>query len=307
MIVIFFGTPEFAIPPIEKLIEAGFEIAAVVTEPARPAGRHQETVPSPVKIFAAEKKFTIFEPKSVKAPEWTEKIKTLAPDLLIVAAYGQIMPKTIIEIPRFGCLNIHPSLLPKYRGASPVQFAILNGERETGVTIMLMDEKMDHGPILAQEKIEIGSREDAPSLLERAANLGALMLIPTINDYVNEKIIPQEQRHDEATFSKILKKDDGKIDWQKSAAEIYNQIRAFRPWPGTWSNFRLRNAECRIKILDGKIGDESPDMLKIGDFFVTAGGDLAIKCGVGSLIIKNLVPEGKKEITGIEFIRGYLK
>jgi len=314
MRIIFFGTPDFSIPALKVLLESDFEIVAVITEPTRPTGRKQELIPSPVKSLAIKNNLTVLEPESIKSPEWAEQIKSLAPDIAVVAAYGQIIPQTVIDIPKFGFINIHPSLLPKYRGASPVQSAILNGETETGVTIMLMDEKMDHGPILAQEKISIGNNEDTPSLLARTAELGAEMLPRVIADFVAGKIKPREQNHEAATFSKILKKEDGQIDWQKSASEIYNQIRALRPWPGTWANFRLQNADCRIKILDGEVIDESPGTINAGDFFVSPpyeggarGGRLAVKCGSGSLIINRLIPEGKKEMSGEEFARGYLK
>lgn len=314
MRIIFFGTPDFSVPALKKLIESDFEITAIITEPARPIGRKQELIPSPVKSLALKNNLTVLEPESAKSPEVAEQIKSLAPDLAIVAAYGQILPKELLEIPKFGFINIHPSLLPKYRGASPVQFAILNGEKETGVTIMLMDAKMDHGPILAQEKISIGNDEDTPSLLARTAELGAKMLVPTIEGYINKTIVPREQNHETAIFSKILKKEDGQIDWNKSAREIYNQIRALRPWPGTWSNFRLQNADCRIKILDGRPSDESPNEIEIDDFFVSPpleegarGGQLAVKCGHSSLLISKLQPEGKKEMSGAEFLRGYLR
>ncbi|MEK7211721.1 MAG: methionyl-tRNA formyltransferase, partial [Patescibacteria group bacterium] len=284
MRTIFFGTPNFAIPALQKLKEADFEIVGVFTEPSRPVGRHQEITPSPVKLFAEKSNLAVFEPESLKTSPfskggegdfWAKQIKSLAPDIAVVAAYGQIIPQAIIDIPKYGFINIHPSLLPKYRGASPVQFAILNGERETGVTIMLMDEKMDHGPILAQEKIAIGDDEDTPSLLTRAAELGAKMLSPTIEGYLNKTIVPQEQNHEAATFSKILKKADGQIDWQKSALEIYNQIRAFRPWPGTWNEFKIKNSKLKIKILDASPSNEStPEKINIGNFFVSPPLDL---------------------------------
>lgn len=306
MKLIFFGTPEFAVPPLKALLAADFEIVGVFTEAARPVGRHQEIVPSPVEIFAKKNNLPVFAPESAKSPEIAEQIKSLAPDIAIVAAYGQILPKELLEIPKYGFINIHPSLLPKYRGASPVQSAILNGEHETGVTIMLMDAKMDHGPTLAQEKISISDDEDTPSLLARTAELGAKMLVSAITGFANKTIAPQEQNHEAATFTKILKKEDGQINWQKSATEIYNQIRALRPWPGTWSNFRLQNADCRIKILDGRPTKESPSDIAAGNFFVV-NDELGIKCGEGALIIKKLIPEGKKEMSGAEFIRGYLK
>ena len=250
----------------------------------------------------------VLEPENVKSPEWAEKIKAIGPDIAVVAAYGQIIPQAILDIPKIGFVNLHPSLLPKYRGASPVQYAILNGERETGVTIMLMDDKMDHGQILAQEKISINEDEDTPSLLARTAELGAKMLVPTIRGYINKTIVPREQNHEAATFSKILKKEDGQIDWQKSATEIYNQIRALRPWPGTWAVFRIKNQELRIKILEGRPSDETaPKGIEIGEFFKSSAGELAVKCGQDILIIETLLPEGKKEVSGTDFKRGYLK
>jgi methionyl-tRNA formyltransferase len=307
MRVIFFGTPNFAIPPLKALLKTDFEIVGVFTEAPRPVGRHQEILPSPVKIFAEKNNLPVFMPENAKSPEVAKQINALAPDVAVVTAYGQILPQELLKIPKFGFINIHPSLLPKYRGASPIQSAILAGEMETGITIMLMDAKMDHGPILAQEKIAIGDDEDTPSLLARTAELGAKILPRVIIDFVGGKIEPKEQNHEAATFTKILKKEDGKIDWQKSAREIYNQIRALRPWPGTWSIFKIKNQELRIKILDGRPIKKSLEKIEIGTFLKTPDGRLAIKCGDDALIISKLQPEGKKEMSAAEFIRGYLK
>ena len=308
MKIIFFGTPDFSVPALKALIEAGHEIAGVFTELARPVGRHQEIIPSPVEIFAKKNNLPVFAPESAKSPEVAEQIKSLAPDLAVVAAYGQILPNELLEIPRYGFINIHPSLLPKYRGASPVQSAILKGETETGVTIMLMDAKMDHGAILAQEKISIADDEDTPSLLARTAELGAKMLPQVIADFIAEKIKPQEQNHEAATFTKILKKEDGQIDWNKSAREIGNQIRALRPWPGTWSEFKIKNSKLKIKIIDGRpTNEQPPESIGVGEFFKASNNELAVRCGQNALNIKKLIPESKKEMSGAEFIRGYLK
>ena len=211
-----------------------------------------------------------------------KKVKKLKPDLIIIASYGKIIPKKVLEIPKYGCLNIHPSLLPKYRGPSPIQTTILNGNKETGVTIMLIDEKIDHGPILAQQKWEIpNSRITYPELSQKLAQLGVKLLIQTIPKWIKGEIKTKPQDESKATYTKILKREDGKINWSKPDQEIEKQIRAFNPWPGTFTFIKHKSKALRIKVLEAEISKEN------------------------KLIIKKLQPEGKKPMTLEEFKRGY--
>ncbi len=209
-----------------------------------------------------------------------KKLKELKPDLVIVASYGKIIPKDILKIPKYGCLNVHGSLLPKYRGPSPIQTAILNNDKETGVTIILMDEKIDHGKIISNSKFLISKKFTYPELCEKLANLGVKLLIETIPKWTKGQIKPKPQNESKASYTKILKREDGKIDWNKSAQEIERQIRAFNPWPGTFTFIKHKNKTLRIKILEANVKDNK-------------------------LIIKKLQPEGKKPMTFEEFQRGY--
>jgi len=272
--IIFIGASEFAVPALEKLIKNNYTLLAVVTALDKPVGRKQEITPPPVKKAALKYKPPILQPEKISNIK--SEISNLKPDLIIVAAYGQIIPKNILEIPKFGCLNLHPSLLPKYRGPSPIQTAILNGEQETGITIMKMDEKIDHGPIIAQKKIILSGKENYQTLEKKLSQLTANFLIEILPQYLQNKIKPQEQKHGQATYTKILSRDDGKIDWNKSAPEIERMVRAFYPWPGVWTEFNGQ----RVKILKVKIVDQK-------------------------LILELIQPAGKKPMTGEEFFRGH--
>lgn len=268
MKIIFIGTPEFGAIILEKLCKANLRPVLVVTAPDKPVGRKQILTPSSVKIIAQRYK--------IKVGQAMSNFREIKPELVLVAAFGQILPKEILEIPKYGCLNVHPSLLPKYRGAAPVQFAILNGEKETGVTIFLMDEQIDHGPILAQRKTVIGPNETMGQLQSRLAVLGAELLIDAIPDWIRGKIRLRRQDERRATYTKILKKEDGKIDWRESAKIIERQIRAFYPWPGSYT------------IYKGKI-------LKI----------LKAEVSKGNLVIKEAQLEGKKPMAFGDFLRGH--
>ena len=249
MKIIYLGTPEFSAVILEALINSDHEIAAVITNPDAPIGRKQILTPSPVKIIAEKNKIPIIK---------LEEIQKDA-DLAIVAAYGKIIPKNILNIPRYGTINVHPSLLPKYRGASPIQNTILNGDKKTGVTIMKLDEEMDHGPILAQAELPIAGNDTYESLSQKLTILGEKLLIKTIPDYVSGKIKPVEQKHAEATYTKIIKKEDGKIDWSKSATEIERIIRAFYPWPAAWAIWEGKV----LKILEAEVRGDNLEIKKL--------------------------------------------
>lgn len=311
---ILIGTSEFAERIFRKIYPAmrdKFEIIAVVTAEDKPIGRKQILTPPPIKKWAAENNLPVLQPEKISAPEWIKKIKELNPDLIILVAYGQIIPKEILDIPEYKALNIHPSLLPKYRGASPIQAAILNGDRETGVTIMLMDEKMDHGPILASAKLQIpASPAGRPNsqtyqeLSEKLANLGAELLIKILPDWIKGKIKSQEQDHSKATFCKIIKKEDGKIDWNKSAEEIERQIRAFQEWPGSYTDFNgkiLKITEADYENLSTMLGAST----KIGEVFIADKKELGVQTRNGILILKRIQLEGKKPMPVKDFLNGH--
>ncbi len=272
--IIFIGTSSFAITTLEELIENGYEILAVITAPDKPVGRKQELTPSPIKEIALKYNLVIFQPEKIS--EVKEKISQLNPDLIITSSYGQIIPKNIIDIPKKGSLNLHPSLLPKYRGPSPIQTAILNGEEVTGVTIIKMDEKMDHGPIITQQETNINPNDTYESLENKLSDQITDLLIKTLPRYFKNKIQLKIQDESKATYTKILTRDNGKIDLQKDVQEIERKVRAFSPWPGTWTEINNQ----RVKILKVKIKNNL-------------------------LSLELIQPAGKKPMTGEEFFRGH--
>jgi methionyl-tRNA formyltransferase len=291
--IIFIGTSQFAVPALENLIKNDYNIISVITAPDKPVGRKQTITPLPVKQTALKYKLPILQPEKIS--EISSKIATLAPDLIIVAAYGQLISKSILDIPRLGCLNLHPSLLPKYRGPSPIQTAILNGDKTTGVTIILMDEKIDHGPIISQKEITIASDENYQTLEKKLAETAADFLIEILPRYIQGEIKPQTQDESKASYTKILTRQDGQIDWNKSAQEIERMVRAFYPWPGAWTYFNSQ----RVKILKAKAIEKKE--------IVDAKKELILPTGEGFLLIEILQPAGKKPMTGQEFFRGHPK
>jgi methionyl-tRNA formyltransferase len=301
--IIFFGTSEFAREILRGLLSAGYEIQALVTQPDKMIGRHQILTPPPTKEVAQEYKIPILQPEKIKNnSESINQIKELSPDLIITAAYGQIIPKKILTLPKFGAINIHASLLPKFRGASPIQAAILAAEEEVGVTIMLMDEELDHGPIIGNSKFKIqNSKFTAEELSNELAKIGIKLLIEILPEWLAGAIKPAEQNHSQATYTRILTRENGRIDWSKSAEEIERQIRAFTPWPGTWTTW-----EGKIfKIFEAEIL-ETKNSYKFGEVF-KYNNFLAVKCEKNALIIKKLQLEGKKEMSQEEFLNGYPK
>lgn len=307
--IVFMGTPEFGAIILEQLINSGYKPILVVTAPDKPVGRKQILTPPPIKTSAQKYNISIAQPEKIKNLE--TEIKNLRPDLGIVAAYGQIIPENILDLPRFGFLNVHPSLLPKYRGASPVQYAILSGDKETGVTIMLLDKQMDHGSILAQEKTEIKPNETTKELRERLANLGAKLLAETIPDWVGGKIQSKPQNETEATYTKILKKKDGKINWGNSAESIERQVRALNPWPGAYTEAKINGNKKTLKILKAKVlkvaNPAACPVCPVGKTLVAPQNELCVQTGQGFLVIAELQLEGKRPMGSEEFLRGHEK
>ncbi|MCX6812929.1 MAG: methionyl-tRNA formyltransferase [Candidatus Azambacteria bacterium] len=294
---IFFGTPEFAAIVLEKLINTGYVPEAVICNPNEPVGRKQILTSPPTKILAGKYGINILQPEILANCKL--QITNYKPDLAIIAAFGKIIPKTILDIPKHGFINVHGSLLPRYRGASPIQSAILNGDKETGITIMKVDEEMDHGPIISNVKIQISNDDTYDSLSQKLAILGAELLIKIIPDYVSGKIKPIGQDHSKATYTRVIKKEGGKIDWSKSAKEIERMTRAFYPWPTAWAIWNNKI----LKIIEANIADGNNH--KIGKIFLINKKELAVKCGDGNLIIKKLQLEGGKILSAKEFLNGH--
>lgn len=301
--IIFFGTPEFAVVILKSLIDHEYNIVAVFTQPDKKVGRKQEIAYSSVKKIALENNIKIFQPENLRESGLDEEIKNINSDLFVVAAYGKILPKDILDIPMFGAVNIHTSLLPKYRGASPVQCAILAGEKETGITLMKMNEKMDEGEILLQEKIEISKNETAEALTEKLAQLGAKMIVEFVPEWIQGKIksIPQDQNM--ATYCKPVRREDGKIDWNSAAEEIFRAWRSFQPWPGIFSMLAVKKQFKRLKLSkinivpDVKTGEKNGKIIKYNQ-------EIVVQAKNGLIVLKKIQLEGKKEMDADEFLRG---
>lgn len=293
--IVFIGTTEFGIPTLEKL-KKDYELVLVITQPDKPAGRNKTLTSPPVKIWAEKNKIPIEQPEKIS--NLKSIIYNLKSDLAVVAAYGQIIPKEILDLPRLGSINIHGSLLPKYRGASPIQSAILNGDVNTGITLIQMDEKMDHGPILGIQPIILSDNETFPALYKKLSLVAADLVSETLPKLFVGQIQPREQNHTTATFCKQMSFVDAKIDWAKPASEIDRMVRALNPEPGTWT--KLNNKV--IKILEVELNNEHKIELP-GKLYIL-NGQLAVKCLDGSLVIKKIKPDGKNEMSGKDFLNG---
>lgn len=299
--IIFFGGGTFAVPALEKLAKA-FEISLVITNPKKSAGRKQISEPSAVEIEAKKLGLNVavvenFDNKSIN------EIKTINPSFFVIVDYGKIIPRELLDIPPKGAINVHPSELPKYRGASPLQTAILNGEKETSFSIMLIDAKLDHGPVLAQKKAKILPDDTYGSLYKRLSEDYPEFLLETLKKYLSGEIEPLPQDDSRATFTKLLRREDGRIDWNKSAGEIERMVRAYHPWPGTFFVFNQKNT----KLLRASVEHKNYSDKKSGELFLAPDKKIAVKCNPGILILDRVQPEGKRPMSGEEFARGYLK
>jgi methionyl-tRNA formyltransferase len=298
MRVVFLGTPEFAVPSLDALVASGHSVLAAFTQPDRPKGRGQQLAESPVKQAALRLGIPVFQPERIRRPESFEQLRSFQADLMVVVGYGQIIPQSIIDLPRSGILNVHASLLPKYRGAAPIQWAIANGETTTGVTIMQIDAGLDTGDMLAKATAEIGGEETAPELSLRLAALGAQLLVRTVKDIKNGAAQREKQNDSEATLAPILKKEDGRVDWTAPAREIDNRRRAFTPWPGAYTTFRSQSLSL-IRTEPSKVKSLSPGAVMI------EGRKLLVGTGDGTLIVSEVQPGGKKRMSSEAFINGY--
>jgi len=302
--ILFFGTSEIAKEILEALVRGKYNIIAVLTQPDKKTGREQLIKKGSVKEFAQINKIPVLQPLKLN-DEVVEKIKELEPDLIVVIAYGKIIPKEILEIPQFKSINIHPSLLPKFRGPSPIQNAILAGEKETGVTIMLMDEKMDHGDILFQKKVQIYPEDTAKILTKKIAPVSSKLLIETIPLWIEKKIIPLKQDDAQATYCQLIEREDGHIFWDSSAEDIHNKYRAFQPWPGIFSVWEKEDKILRIKLTNIKIDEKKTEKkYEMGEVF-ELDGEIKVKSMNNSIILKEVQLEGKKPTNIKDFVNGH--
>ena len=292
------GTPDFAVPVLSRLVEVGHDIVAVYSQPDRPAGRGRRLVPTPTKWFSEERGLEVRQPSSLRSEAECAGLASLSTEVVVVAAYGLFLPSEILQMPPLGCLNIHPSLLPRYRGPSPVVSAILNGDDETGVTIMKLDEGMDSGPLLAQAKVQLDSRETGTELTRRLFDIGADLLVDTLPGWASGDIPAVPQEESRATFTTLVKKEDGEIDWTHDAVRTARMVRAYEPWPGTFTHWDGK----LLKILDAKWVDGATSP---GHVVGLDGSGIGIGTGDGLLAVDRLQMEGRRPSDAQDFVRGY--
>lgn len=296
---VFMGTPEFALPTLKGLIASGVDLVGVYTQPDRPKGRGKKLAASPVKHLAMEENIPVFQPQKLREPGAVETLQGLQPDLIVVVAYGQILPKAVLDIPTYNCINVHASLLPKYRGAAPINQAIIAGEKETGVTTMLMDVGLDTGDMLVKLSLPIGPDETAGQLHDRLALLGRKAMEETLRQLCEGCLKPEPQDDAISSYAPMMKKEDGRIDWQKSALQIHNQVRGLDPWPGAYT------------YLDGEVlkiaatGVEESSSGQPGTIVSADKTGVRIACGSGVLVVGELQLPGKKRLAAMNFLSGH--
>ena len=303
MRIIFMGTPEFAVPPLERLILNQYQVVAVYTQPDKPAGRGRPLVFPPVKRAALSWKLPVAQPTSLKGEEAVKQLVGFHPDVIVVAAFGQILPQSVLDIPSYGCINIHPSLLPRFRGASPVATAILAGDEFTGVSIMLMDKGLDTGPILARAQISISTQDTTGSLTAKLSHIGARLLQEVLVGWLKGKLTPKPQNEAEATYSSPITKEDGEINWHLPAIDIWRRVRAFQPWPVSYTRWRGR----QLKIIEA-VPLSGERTLEVGQVIALTpakeGAAFGVYTGDGVLGVSRVQLEGKRAMSAAEFLRG---
>jgi len=298
MRIVYMGTPPFAVPPLHSLISAGHELVGVITRIDKPAGRGKVLTPPAVKVAAGQAGVPVFQPKRVREPESIAEIRAMGPEVIVVAAYGQILPRELLVLPKYGCVNIHASLLPAYRGAAPINWAIINGETRTGITIMQMDEGMDTGAVLTQESIPIGPRDTTGTLTGKLSQIGSRLIVDTLSRIESGGLTAVPQDNSKASMAPLLKKDAGLIDWTMSAREIHNRVRGLSPWPGAFSFLD----GAMVKVLETEV---VPGSIDPGTLASQGKDSLAVGTGKELLRIVSLQPEGKRPMTAAEFLRGH--
>ena len=304
MRIVFCGTPAFAVPSLQRLIaEPDFTIEAVITQPDRPQGREKEMAMPAVKTTALAAGLPVFQPEKIRSEQAYDFLKQLEPDAVVIIAYGQIIPKKLIELPRLGWINVHASLLPSYRGAAPINWAILNGETRTGITTMQIDMGLDTGPMLMTRELDIGPDETAPELNGRLSQLGAPLIVETLRKLDRREIAPAPQDNSMATLAPPLKKEDGRIDWSQPAEKIYNRIRALQPWPGTFTTFR--GQLCHIWGRRAASADGEREFPSVPGSIMRVAGTVLVACGEGTLLqLEYAQLEGRKRVSAQDFVNG---
>jgi methionyl-tRNA formyltransferase len=293
------GTPDFALPTLQGLIEAGLNLCAVYTQPDRPSGRGKKLAPPPVKELAEQQGIPVYQPVKLRDAAVVEELRSLSPDLIVVVAYGQILPKAILEIPRYGCINVHASLLPRYRGAAPIQRVVMDGEPVTGVTTMLMDVGLDTGDMLVRRATEIGPEETSGELHDRLALLGREAMEETLLRLCAGKLVPQPQVDSQSSYAPMLKKEHGLIDWQASARDIHNRVRGLSPWPGAYTFL-----EGETLKLSSTLAENCTEGCEPGTVVEAGAEGVRVACGAGVLRIGALQLPGKKRLPAGDFLRG---
>jgi len=301
MRLVFMGTPAFAVPSLEALLRSEHSIAGVVTRPDRPKGRGQELAAAPVKLVCEREGLPLLQPHKLKDPAFLDALRAWDPELIAVAAFGRILPPAILRMPPRGCINVHASLLPKYRGAGPIQWAIINGERETGITTMLMDEGMDTGPILLQERVPIRPEETAGALSARLAEVGGRLLVETIRRLKDGTVTPQPQDSSQATLAPLLTKEDGLIDWKLTATDIANRVRGLSPWPGAYTFA----GEDRWVLIRASAVDRPAGAAVPGTIVQMSKDALLVATGGGLLAVTELQPASSRRMTVSQYLAGH--
>lgn len=301
MRVIFMGTPDFATETLEEIVKAGHEVVGVVTQPDKPKGRGKTMMPTPVKETALKYNLPVYQPKKVREPEFVELLRSLKPDVMVVAAFGQIITKEILEMPKYGCINVHASLLPAYRGAAPIQWAVINGDKESGVTIMQMDEGIDTGDMIEKAVVPIAEDETGGSLFDKLSHTGAKLCVKVLKDLEEGTAVREKQPEESTTpYAKMIDKKMGEVDWKKSAKEIEQLIRGLNPWPSAYTKVHGKT----LKLWKAKVLLETSQM-KPGQIVKVTKDSLAVQTGQGMLEIQELQLEGKKRMDTSSFLRGY--
>lgn len=301
MKIVYMGTPDFAVGALRSLIREGHRIAAVVTQPDKPKGRGKEMQMTPVKACALEYDIPVFQPVKVRAPEAVETLREYGADVFIVAAFGQILSEEILSMPRYGCINIHASLLPKYRGSAPIQQVILDGEKETGITIMQMDKGIDTGDILLQSVVPVAEKETGDSLHDKLAEEGAKLIVEALRKLEAGELVPQKQNGEESCYVKMLNKSMGRIDWTKSAVQIERQVRGLNSWPGTYTALHGKT----LKIWESDAVEANGDAASPGTVTAVEKDAFYVQTGDGLLKVTQIQPEGKKRMEVRAFLLGY--
>ena len=301
MRIVFMGTPDFSVPTLEALVASEHEVVGVVTQPDKPKGRGKEIHMSPVKECALQHNIPVYQPVRARDEAFVDEMRALNPDVMVVIAFGQILPKSLLELPKYGCVNIHASLLPKYRGAAPIQWAVINGDEETGITTMMMDVEMDTGDMLEKTVVKLDPEETGGSLFDRLSLLGGDLILSTLSKLEKGEITPVPQDHEKATYVKKISKSMGDIDWTMDAVSIERLVRGLNPWPSAFTRWNGK----MLKIWEAKVLPDPDVKFPCGSVISASDEGLKIQTGAGVLCVTSLQLEGKKRMDTAAFLRGY--